>query len=94
MSVAFISRPLFTDPRFSAVDDHDLFRYHECSPGEDAEIIGRDGSYFSSQRDRDGYIFDHDAKEFVAEGLSDEAEIVDVLNERLWRRDEKRSAAA
>jgi hypothetical protein len=83
---------LFDDPRFheSAKDRSEppFYKYREYSAGE-AEIVGRDGSLYSSQysgRNESWDLFDHNAKRFICEeGVKDIDEAIDILNEKRWR---------
>jgi hypothetical protein len=82
---------LFDDPRFheSAKDRSEppFYRYREYAAG-DYEIVGRDGSLYSShywERHESFDLFDHNAKGFISEdGVKDIDEAIDILNEIRW----------
>jgi hypothetical protein len=82
---------LFDDPRFRESDkdrsEPPFYRYREYGHYE-YEIVGRDGSHFTShysERSESFDLFEHGRGYLFEEGVKDIDEAVDLLNEQLWR---------
>lgn len=82
---------LFDDPRFQVSDkdrsDPPFYKFREYGHYE-YEIVGRDGSLYSSQyweRFESNDLYDHNAKRYIREeGVKDIDEAIDILNEIRW----------